>query len=75
MVVFDRQSNTCRLYEVKHSDKIVDQQTRYLRDEIRLALISHRFGKIKGRYVIYRGEHSLENGIEYLNVEEYLKRL
>ena len=75
MVVFDRQSNTCRLYEVKHSDKIVDQQTRYLRDETRLTLISHRFGEIKGRYVIYRGEPSLENGIEYLNVEEYLKRL
>ena len=75
MVVFDRESGTCRLYEVKHSDKIVDQQARYLRDETKLALISHRFGEIKGRYVIYRGKSSLENGIEYLNVEEYLRGL
>lgn len=75
MVVFDRQSNTCRLYEVKHSDKIVDQQARYLRDEARLTLITHRFGEIKGRYVIYRGKPSSENGIEYLNAEEYLRGL
>jgi len=75
MVVFDRQSSTCRLYEIKHSDKIVDRQAKYLRDETMLALISHRFGEIQGRYVIYRGKHSSENGIEYLNVEEYLRGL
>ena len=75
MVVFDRQSSTCRLYEVKHSDKIVDQQAKYLRDETRLALISHRFGEVKGRYVIYRGKSSSEHGIEYLNVEDYLREL
>lgn len=75
MVVFDRQSSTCRLYEVKHSDKIVDQQARYLRDETKLALISHRFGEIKGRYVIYRGETQTVGDIEYVNVEEYLNAL
>jgi len=73
MVVFDKQSSTCRLYEIKHSDKIVGQQARYLLDETKLSLISHRFGNINGRYVIYRGKSSLENGIEYLNVEEYLR--
>ena len=75
MVVFDRQSNTCHLYEVKHSDKIVDRQSRYLRDEARLTLMTHRFGEIKGRCVIYRGKNSLENGIAYLNVEDYLREL
>lgn len=75
MVVFDRKSSTCRLYEVKHSDKIVDRQARYLRDETRLALVSRRFGEVKGRYVIYRGKSSSENGIAYLNVEDYLREL
>ncbi len=75
MVVFDRESGTCRLYEVKHSDKIVDQQARYLRDETKLALISHRFGEIKGRYVIYRGETQEVEGIQYVNAESYLKAL
>ncbi len=75
MVVYDRQSDTCRLYEVKHSNKIVDRQTKYLRDEAKLALMTHRFGEVKGRYVVYRGESSSVNGIEYLNVEEYLRGL
>ncbi len=35
----------------------------------------HRFGKIKGKYVIYRGEPCEVNGIQYLNAEEYLKSL
>lgn len=54
MVVFDRKSNTCYLYEVKHSDKIVNRQARYLLDETRFSLLSHCFGAVKGRYVIYR---------------------
>lgn len=37
---------------------------------------SKRFGKIRKRYVLYRGEDAvLENGIEYRNVEAYLKEL
>lgn len=75
MVIYDKRSNTCRLYEVKHSDKIIERQTKYLRDEERLAIISHRFGKIAGRYVIYRGKTTSTDVIEYLNVEEYLKGL
>ena len=75
MVIYDRRSNTCRLYEVKHSDKIVERQTRYLRDEAKLALAAHRFGKIEGRYVIYRGATQNVKDIQYVNAESYLKNL
>ena len=75
MIVYDKKSNTCRLYEVKHSDKIVDRQAKYLRDEVRLALASHRFGKIEGRYVIHRGATQNISGIQYVNAEGYLKAL
>ena len=34
-----------------------------------------RFGEIKGKYVIYRGETTEVNGIKYVNAEEYLKTL
>lgn len=37
-------------------------------DEKKCEETEHRFGKIKGKYVIYRGE-------SYLNAEEYLKSL
>ena len=75
MVIFDSKSNTCRIFEVKHSDKIVDRQAKYLRDEAKTSLIKHRFGKITGKYVIYRGPTQDVDGIQYVNVEEYLKSI
>ena len=75
MMIYNKLSNTCRLYEVKHSDKIVDRQTKYLRDEAKLALISHRFGHIEEKYVIYRGKTQAVDRIRYTNVEEYLMSL
>ena len=75
MVIYDKNSNTCRLYEVKHSDKIVKQQTKFLcMDELN-AIAEKRFGKIVGKYVIYRGRTQNVDGIQYVNAEEYLKSL
>ena len=43
---------------------------------MRLWNTEFRYGKISKRTVIYRGENeTLENGIEYRNVEDYLKSL
>ena len=45
-------------------------------DEEKLKNTEFRYGKITKRVVIYRGENTtLENGIEYRNVEDYLKSL
>ena len=42
----------------------------------RLAKTEQRFGPIRGRYVLYRGEDvTLENGVHYRNVERYLNDL
>ena len=73
MVVCDPETLTCKIYEIKHSDKAVASQYRQLIDEKKCAKTEHEFGKITGRYVIYRGEPFSENGIEYLNVENYLR--
>ncbi|MBQ0026243.1 MAG: AAA family ATPase [Lachnospiraceae bacterium] len=75
MVVYSRGTNTCRLYEIKHSDKSDKNQSKYLRDEARLALIKQRFGEISDRCVIYRGKSKTAGDIKYINVEEYLKGL
>lgn len=62
--------------EIKHSDKMVYDQTRHLTDEEKIALTERRFGEIKGRYVLYRGETAEnEMGILYRNVSDYLKGL
>lgn len=76
MAIYDSKENTCECYEIKHSNQIVPAQTKYLIDEEKLNQTSKRFGHINKRCVLYRGENTvLENGIEYQNVEEYLKTL
>lgn len=76
MVVADNVNATCEIYEVKHSKKQAKEQYRHLMDEEKLKSTAFRYGKITKKVVIYRGENTtLENGIEYRNVEEYLKSL
>lgn len=76
MTIYDPKQNTCECYEIKHSNQIVPVQTRYLTNEEKLTQTSKRFGKVSKRCVLYRGEDTvLENGIEYRNVEKYLKNL
>ena len=76
MVVADNAKATCEIYEVKHSKEQTKEQYRHLIDEEKLKNTKFRYGKITKRTVIYRGENAtLENGIEYRNVEDYLKSL
>ena len=75
MVVFDPEELNCEIYEVKYSKEVVEDQYRHLDDEEKCAMTSHRYGDIKGKYVIYRGNDFSYDDIHYLNVEEYLKSL
>lgn len=75
MVVVDPASNTSKIYEIKHSKERTPDQYRRLVDEKKCRDTEFRFGKIVTRCVIYRGETTTLNGIEYDNVEEFLRRL
>ena len=75
MVVYDPKELSCEIYEVKYSREQVPEQYRHLDDEEKCALTNHRYGDIKGKYVIYRGEATVCGDVRYLNVEEYLKSL
>ena len=75
MVVHDPEALTCEIYEVKHSQERVHQQYQHLIDTQKCAETEHRFGRITGRYVIYRGEFAEMDGVKYLPVEDYLKAL
>ena len=76
MVVVDTKNTTCEIYEIKHSSEIVAEQQRHLLDEQKCKNTEFRFGKITNKYVIYRGKDKiLDNGIKYLNVENYLIKL
>ena len=75
MVVADKDTLTCEIYEIKYSGEIVEKQQQHLKDEKKCEATAFRFGEIKGKYVIYRGETTDVDGIKYVNAEEYLKSL
>lgn len=75
MVIFDPETASCRIFEIKHSARIMPQQYRHLTDEKKCADTEHRYGTIAGKYVLYRGESKKVGEIFYRNVEEYLKSL
>ena len=75
MVVFDPAHACCEIYEIKHSDKIAPEQYRHLQDRKKCADTEFRYGKILSKNVIYRGPNDSRQGINYLNVEDYLNGL
>ena len=76
MVVYDRETNTCAAYEIKHSSQYVREQARHLMDHEKLSMLTPRYGDLAGRYVLYLGEDmDTEDGIAYRNAEQFLKNL
>lgn len=75
MVIYDPESLTCEIFEIKLSREVVPAQYQHLINAEKRAETEHRFGKITGKYVIYRGEPTESDGIRYLNAEDYLKSL
>ena len=75
MVVADSKTLSCEIYEIKYSQEIVPKQYQHLVDSKKCEDTAFRYGEIKGKYVIYRGETTEVDGIKYVNAEEYLKSL
>ncbi len=72
MIIYDKSTNTCKLYEIKHSDKIDDRQFRFLVDKDKCELIENKYGTIVGKYVLYIGQNKKIESIDYINVEVFL---
>ena len=72
MVVFDENECTCELYEIKHSTEIAKEQYRHLVDKKKCEKIEFKYGDIKSRNVLYRGEDTVVDGINYINITSYL---
>lgn len=72
MVIYDKASKNCRIYEIKHSTEVNEKQTIHLRDAEKCQIIENRFGPISGKFVLYRGKDTFAEGVQYLNVENFL---
>lgn len=75
MVVFDPDSGSCEIFEIKHSTETAREQYRHLTDEKKCADTEHRYGPVTRKCVLYRGINQIIEGIQYWNVEDYLKKL
>ena len=72
MVIYDKTSQNCCIYEIKHSTEANEKQTLHLRDAEKCQIVEKRFGPISGKFVLYRGKDTLAEGVQYLNVENFL---
>ena len=75
MVIADPESATCEIYEIKHSTEAVPEQFKNLTDTDKCEKTEFRYGRITRKAVIYRGKDREEEEVEYLNAEDYLRRL
>lgn len=72
MVIYDKASKNCRIYEIKHSTEVNEKQTLHLRDAEKCQIVEKRFGPISGKFVLYRGKDTFAEDVQYLNVENFL---
>lgn len=72
MVIYDKASKNCRIYEIKHSTEANEKQTLHLRDAEKCQIVEKRFGPISGKFVLYRGKDTFAECVQYLNVENFL---
>ncbi|MBR3864505.1 MAG: ATP-binding protein, partial [Clostridia bacterium] len=75
MVIYNKSTNTCSIYEIKHSNKVVIEQAKHMLNEEKCNLLENKFGKITGKYVLYRGKEEKLDEVNYINVEQFLYKL
>ncbi|MBE6143672.1 MAG: helix-turn-helix domain-containing protein [Erysipelotrichaceae bacterium] len=73
-IFLDRDKLQIDLYEVKYSKTIDKNQCRHLENKRIIDLLKYRYGKIKSKNIIYRGKTTKVGDINYINIEEFLKR-
>ena len=65
-----------KLDTIKHSDEIIEEQAKHLLNEDNIVSTERIYGKVIRRCVLYKGGSGIaSNGIEYKNVEEFLKEM
>lgn len=76
MVIYDKKKAEVECFEIKHSDEIIEEQAKHLLNEDNIISTEKIYGKVIRRCVLYKGGSGIaSNGIEYKNVEEFLKEM
>ena len=75
MATYDEERMESEIFEIKYSATIDPGQYKYLVDEDLRKIFEAKYYPIAHRYVLYRGENTTRDGVEYRNVEDYLAHL
>ena len=75
MVIYDENELTCEIFEIKHSNQTDTNQYRHLINEDKCRETEFKYGDITSRIVLYNGEDTSIDNIQYKNVASYLKGL
>lgn len=73
LIILDKEEKKTYLFEIKYSDKVVENQTRHLRNEEFLNYVDENFAPVEKCYVIYNGQPMRVGSIDYLNAEKFLQ--
>ena len=73
MCIYNSKTMSISLYEIKHSLTLTIDQTKHLLDQNKIKLIKDRYHNVSHKCVLYRGPNQTINGVNYINVEEFLK--
>ena len=68
MVIADPKTLETEIYEIKYSKEALKEQAKHLTDEKKCSDTEFRFGRIRKKAVIYRGENTEIDGIQYQNI-------
>ena len=75
MIIENYEKDQFYLIEIKHSDKLVINQSKWLTDYNMMNRITNDHKNIVCKAVLYLGKTCFENGINYVNIQEYLNIL
>ena len=64
-----------RLFEIKHSTKVVKEQSAHLESNPFLEYIESKFGKVKERIVLYNGKSDVSLKVPRINISDFLQNM
>ncbi len=75
LLVHDKTQNNYWAFEVKHSDKAVEQQAEHLKNTKFTEIMNRQFGERKGACVLYNGESFFDGEIYHVNMVNFLQEM
>ena len=73
LIVADRKKKETFLFEIKHSTKVVKEQSAHLESNSFLEYIESKFGKVKERIVLYNGKSDVSLKVPRINISDFLR--